>query len=182
MEKKNNTYRSQILFIGLTTAEMMNVETVFNRYSVFYKDTMSKFNRFDNYDLICLTEAEYVMKGHHLAEIKIPFFVIGEESVKGCAGIIKRSEFIRLWLETVKQILPPAKTPEIEKIMIGSVVRAKSMPLFGKGVVTAFVTESEVLVKFPTTNLLSKDMAIKCHLSQLQNLGKLEDLAKKLVN
>lgn len=179
MQKQSNIYRTQILFTGLTVDEMMNVETVFNRYSVFYKDSLSKVNKLENYDLICLTEEDYGMNAHLLSDTKIPYLIIGEESSSANKAFIKRSDFVRIWLEKIREMLPVAKRPVLEKIDVGSVVRSKTTPLFGKGVVIAFVSENEVMVKFPTTKLLSKDLAIRCHKSQLQNLGRLEDLAKR---
>lgn len=178
MPKQFTIYKNKILFTGLTSAEMMNVETVFNRYSVFYKDSLINVVRLENYDLICLTEEDYGMNARLLADVAVPYLVIGE-SRSGNAGFIKRSDFVRLWLEKIKDILPASRKPVLEKIEVGTVVRSKTIPLFGKGVVISLISENEVMVKFPTTQLLLKDHAIRCHKSQLQNLGKLEDLAKR---
>lgn len=176
MTKPFILYRSQLLFTGLTTDEMMKVESVFNRYSVFYKENVGDVGKLENFALICMTLEDFEKNKNQVLESKIPFFILGPRGVVGCAGFISRDAIVRLWLESIQSITPPVRVPQVEELAVGVVVKSKTTPVFGKGIVIKIVSDHEVLVRFPTTNLLTKDKSIRCHRSQLQILGRLEDL------
>lgn len=175
MDKKFKIFRSQLLFIGLGTDEMMNIETAFNRFSVYYKNSLSNVDKLDPYDLICISEEDYNKNKELLSEVQIPFLIIGQKVIKESAGLLKRPIFIRDWLEVINKLISPVKTPILEKIEIGVIVRSKTTPIFGKGIVVSLISNDELLVKFPSNPLLSKDKPIRCHKSQLQIIGKIED-------
>jgi hypothetical protein len=175
MNDKFKIFRSQLLFIGLSVDEMMNIETAFNRFSVYYKKNLGSVGKIDIYDLICLPEEEFKNHEAELKKHKMPFLVIGKTSVKGSAGFLERPILIKEWLEKIYKFVEPAKTPEVVKLEIGVIVRSKTTPIFGKGIVVSLLDNDELMVKFPKNPLLPKEKAIRCHKSQLQVLGKIED-------
>lgn len=175
MNKKFALFRSHLLFIGLAVDEMMSIETAFSRFSVYYKNSIANVSKLDPYDLICITEGD--LKNHQelLDESKIPYLVIGDRYIKGSVGLLKRPLFIKDWLEVINKLIEPVKMPVLEKIEVGTIVRSKTTPIFGKGVIVLIISPDEVMVKFPANRLLSKDKPIRCHKSQLQILGKIDD-------
>lgn len=181
MRNKFKIFRSRLLFIGLELDEMMSVEVSFNRYSVSYSkttDALKSEDRLDKFDLICVSESELKQNQDHFISSQVPFVSIGKTSVVGAAGLLKRPIFIRDWLELVEKLVEAVKTPILEKIEIGAIVRSKTTPIFGKGIVIAPIGPDDFMVKFPNTELLAKDKAIRCHKSQLQILGRIEDYIK----
>ena len=176
MLKKFVLYRSQLLFIGLVLEEVLKVDTIFSRYIVYYKDSFSLIDEhYEQYDFLCVTEADFHKNSDKILDSKIPFVIIGERKVPGCIGLLMRSQLVFYWHEFIKEIIPAVKLPKTESIEIGVIVRSKTTPLFGKGVITEVISENEVMVKFPTNKLLPKDKAIRCHKSQLQILGKMNE-------
>lgn len=182
MDKKFRIFRSQLLFIGLAVDEILNIETAFSRFSVYYKNSLSNVAKLDPYDLICIPEEDYKNHQELLDNVKIPYLIIGQKIIKGSAGLLKRPIFINEWLEVINKLIEPVKTPTLEKIEIGVIVRSKTTPIFGKGVVVALIGNDELMVKFPSNPLLSKEKPIRCHKSQLQILGRIEDYASKKEN
>ena len=172
MNKKFTIFRSQLLFIGLAVDEMMNVETSFNRFNISYNKRLSSIEKLEPYDLICLPEEECLNNQEILADVKVPYLIIGKKVIKGSAGLLERPIFIRDWLEVINKIIEPVKSPVLEKIDPGAIVRSKTIPVFGKGVIVSLVGEKEVMVKFPDNPLLPKDNLIRCLRSELQILGK----------
>ena len=179
MKTHFSLYRTQLLITGLTVDEMMKVETVFSRYNILYKNSVSQVAKLQGFDLICATEADYHTNKNLIHECKLPFVLIGEKDLEGSRGLIIRSSLIHQWYETIHQIIPPVKKPKIEALDIGIVVRSKTTPLFGRGVVIEIISADEVMVKFPTNKILAKEKAIRCHKSQLQILGNIEELKNK---
>lgn len=183
MNKKFTVFRSHLLFIGLAVDEMMNIETAFSRFSVYYKNSLANVNKLDIYDLICIPEAD--LKNHQelLDNSQTPYLVIGERYLKGSLGLLKRPIYISEWLQVINKIIEPVKTPALEKIEVGTIVRSKTTPVFGKGVIVSILNPDELMVKFPSNPLLPKDKPIRCHKSQLQILGKIDSpLLEKLPN
>lgn len=175
MDKKFKLFRTHLLFIGLAVDEMMNIETALNRFSVYYKNSLANVANLEPYDLICLPEEDYKNNQELLENIKSPYLIIGQKIIKGSAGLLKRPIYIRDWLEVINKLVDPVKTPELEKIEVGVIVRSKTTPIFGKGVVVSLIGTEEMMVKFPSNPLLSKEKPIRCHKSQLQILGRIED-------
>lgn len=180
MNNKFKYYRSQILFIGLDANEMMKIEVAFNKYSVFYKDSISKVQNLDAYDLIYIDEKDYSNYQELVATIQKPFFIIGDKKVLQARGNVKKPLSVRECLESVYSVIPPAKTPEILPLEVGAIVRSKTTPQFGKGIVVSILSENEVSVKFPKSNFISKAKdVIRCHKSQLQIIGSVEEILNK---
>lgn len=180
MNNKFKFYRSQILFIGLDANEMMKIEVAFNKYSVFYKDSIAKVQNIEAYDLVYIDEKDYLQNQDLVETIDKPFFIIGITKVEKARGNIKKPLIVRECLESVYSVLPPAKTPEIAPLEVGAIVRSKTTPQFGKGIVVSILSENEVSVKFPKSKLISKAKdVIRCHKSQLQIIGSVEDILNK---
>jgi len=177
MQKQLIYYRTRILFIGLTREEKAKVEVIFNRYSVTYLESLSAVKTFSDFDLFCISQSDFEQNFHLLPESKTHYVIIGDKVLAGAEGCIKRSDLVRVWLETIMGLVPPVKKPKLDAIDVGAIVRSKLTPLFGKGIVTAKVSDHEVLVKFSSTQLLSKNIAMRCHISQLQYLGKNDEAA-----
>ncbi len=175
MDNKFKIFRSQLLFIGLAPDEMMNIESAFSRFSVFYKSSLANVGKLDPYDLICLPEEDFKNNQEALEEVKIPFLIIGQKFIKGSAGLLNRPIYIKDWLEIINKLVKPAKTPSLEKIEVGVIVRSKTTPIFGKGVVVSVIDNDEMMVKFPNNPLLPKSRPIRCHKTQIQIIGKIED-------
>lgn len=153
----------------------MSIETAFSRFSVYYKNSIANVGKLDHYDLICLPEEDYY-KYHELLEVsEKPYIVIGHKIVRGSAGLLKRPILMKEWLETIGKLIEPVKTPVLEKIEIGVVVKSKTTPIFGKGIIVSLIGEDEMMVRFPKNPLLPKEKAIRCHKSQLQIIGKIDD-------
>lgn len=179
MNKKFNIFRSHLLFIGLAVEEMMIVETAFSRFSVYYKNSIASVAKLDLYDLICIAEDDLKKHQEILDTSQIPYLVIGADYIKGSVGLLKRPLYVKDWLEVINKLIEPVKTPVLEKIEVGTIVRSKTTPIFGKGVIVSIVSPDELMVKFPTNPLLPKDKPIRCHKSQLQILGKIDEQLTK---
>lgn len=176
MKKEFTQYRSQILVTGLNNNEASVIDSILGRYVVFFKDTLRNIERLDNYDLICLTLIDYLKNKNTVNDSQKKFLIIGDIGVPGCSGFIQLKDSAYHWLEMINSIVPPVRTPQIIGLEQGSIVRSKTTPQFGKGVVTQVLSENEVMVKFPNTALIDKNRALRCHKSQLQVLGKLDNL------
>lgn len=182
MRNKFKIFRSRLLFIGLNLDEMMSVEASFNRYSVTYcksTESLRSEDKFEAFDLICICESELKKYEDRFISSQVPFVSIGKKLVVGAAGVLKRPIYVREWLELIQKLVEAVRTPVLDKIDVGTIVRSKTTPIFGKGVVISPVGSDEFMVKFPNNKLLSKDKAIRCHKSQLQILGKVEDYIKE---
>lgn len=174
---KFKLYRSQVLFIGLSLDEKYSIESAFNKYSVFYQESFEQVTKVDSFDLICLPNDEFLKNEKTIVELKIPILTIGNVALPRTRGHIARPISIRHCLDLLHKILPSVNRPEIESFEIGSVVRSKTTPAFGKGIVVSLVSEFEVLVRFPNSNLISsKDKAIRCHKAHLQILGNIKEI------
>lgn len=104
-----------------------------------------------------------------------PFFVIGSEAVAESQGLLLRPLYVVEWLKQISSFLPPVHKPSVKKIEIGTIVRSKITPIFGKGIVIEISSDTEVIVKFPLNKLLPKHQSLRCHCSQLQVLGSIND-------
>lgn len=178
---KFKLFRNQILFIGHEVKEMMTIESALTRYSIFYKDKLENVKSFEGYDLICAPEEEYLKNDQLLNQLGLSVLLIGQKKVPETIGTIQRPLFIKQCLDLLQSVLPEVKKPELPKIEIGSVVKSKTTPMFGKGIVTSIVSDTDVLVRFPKSQLLSKkNESIRCHISQLQILGNIESYLDKI--
>lgn len=174
-------YRNQVLFVGLDIKEKMAIESSMSRYSIFYKDKITDVIQFETFDLICLPEEEFQTHKDLLFKTKIPVVLIGEKVLEGTRGLLRRPLFIKQCLELLQKILPEVKKPTLPKFEVGSIVKSKTTPMFGKGIVTSVISETDVLVRFPKSNLLSKkNESIRCHISQLQIVGNINSYIEKI--
>ncbi|AUN97351.1 hypothetical protein DOM21_14710 [Bacteriovorax stolpii] len=175
--KKFKFYRSQILFIGLTTEEKYSIESALNKYSVYYQETFQQVEKITPYDLICLPEEEFLKNEKTLIDLKKPIITIGKKILPRTQGVLSRPIFISQCLELLQKTLPAVSRPSLEGLDVGSIVRSKTTPTFGKGIVISLLSEFEVLVRFPNSSLISnKDKAIRCHRAHLQILGNVQEL------
>lgn len=174
-------YRNQILFVGLDVREKMAIESSLSRYSIFYKDKISDVIKLETFDLICLPEDEFNSHKELLTQSKMPVVLIGDKMLEGTRGLLRRPLFVKQCLDLLQNILPEVKKPTLTKIEVGSIVKSKTTPMFGKGIVTSVVSETDVLVRFPKSNLLSKKHeSIRCHISQLQIVGNIDSYIDKI--
>lgn len=179
MKSSFKLFQSRLLFLGLELEEKLSIEVAFSRYSVFYAPDLRRVASLNSFDLICLTEEMFRENQRGLAQSQVPFMIIGNNVVPEAFGHLPRPLVVREWIGRVQKVLSPVRTPEIGTIQVGSVVRSKTTPDFGKGVVIRIESEHEVLVKFPMNKLLPKGKALRCHISQLQLLGKIDQIDKK---
>lgn len=171
-------YRSQILFIGLTTEEKYTIESALNKYSIYYQDSFQKVEKVEPYDLICIPEEDFFKHEEVLMNLNKPIITIGQKIIPRTRGVLSRPIFISQCLELLQNVLPAVSKPSVAGIEIGSVVRSKTTPAFGKGIVLKLLSEHEVLVRFPNSSLISnKDKAIRCNRAHLQILGSIQELA-----
>lgn len=175
MTKMFRPFQVRALFIGLNHEEAINVETSFNRYNVSYKPTLAQARDLSNFDMICLPDAVFKEHKDFIQSFDIPIFTIGDDK-SDSMGLLRRPQVIREWLEVIEPLIKPVKKPELHVLKVGAIVRSKTTPSFGKGVVTQMIGEDEALVKFPMNKLLSKLKVLRCHKSQLQILGTIDDI------
>ena len=173
-------YRNQVLFIGLELKEKMAIESSVTRYSIFYKDKISEVINLDTFDIICLPEIEFLQNKDLLSQLQKPIILIGEKVLEGTKGVLRRPIFVKQCLDVLQKLLPEVKKPVLPKVEIGSIVKSKTTPMFGKGIVTSVISETDVMVKFPKSNLLTKNDSIRCHISQLQIVGNIETYIEKI--
>lgn len=82
----------------------MKVETVFNRYSISYIESIQEALNLGTYDLICITDTDFSKNKNLLIDGTTPFVIIGEKNAEGSVGFILRSELVRLWHNFIKEI------------------------------------------------------------------------------
>lgn len=168
-------HQNKIMFIGLTNNEKINIEVAFQKYNTNYSSEVPSDSLLLEHDLICITEDLYQEK---MLIFDIPIFIVGSVDIDGTSGLLPRPIYVSEWLKFISQVLPPVRRPEVKRIEIGSIVRSKTTPAFGKGVVIDVVSETDVIVKFPLNKLLPKNQSLRCHCSQLQLLGNINDYHK----
>jgi hypothetical protein len=169
------SYRLRLLFIGLTLEEKTSIEISFGRYSVFYSRDIEKVANLASFDLIVADEETFLLQQSRLKNLNKPLFSIGTKRIDGSSGILKRPMIVHEWLQMIETLAKPVRTPVVRSVEVGSIVRSKTTPLFGKGVVVALEGENEALVRFPLNKILPPSKILRCHLSQLQILGNIED-------
>ncbi len=174
MTKKFKSYRSQILFVGLNKDEMLSIESSMSRYSSFYHHELGKIKKIDAYDLICISEEIFSKNNETLAAIDKPIILISERKLPVIS--LQRPMFVREWLEIISKVLSPAREPKPLRLETGSIVKSKTTPFFGKGVVTEVLNPDEVMVSFPMANIGIKNRSIRCHKTQLQIIGSISDI------
>tara|TARA_R110002049_G_scaffold72149_1_gene186205 strand:+ start:171 stop:686 length:516 start_codon:yes stop_codon:yes gene_type:complete len=168
----NKSFQNKILFIGLSNDEKVNVETGLQKYNITYLNEFKSKFEFLKFDLICISDELYDPK---LTLLGIPFFTIGQKLINEAKGLLVRPQYVVEWLKQISSVLPPVHKPTLKSFVVGTIVRSKTTPSFGKGIVTDISSETEVMVKFPLNKLLPKDQSIRCHRSQLQILGNIND-------
>lgn len=178
MTKMFRSFQVRALFIGLTQEEMINVEISFSRYSVSYKPSLQLARDLSNYDMICMPDEAYEEHKDFIKSFEVPVFTIGENK-SDSSGLLRRPQYVREWLEVIEPQIKPVKKPELNTLEVGAVVRSKTTPDFGKGIVVELVGTDEAMVKFPMNKLLSKLKILRCHKSQLQILGNIKDIDMK---
>jgi len=175
MKTKFKSYRTRILFVGLTKEEMIKVETAFSRYSTFYRLDLKGLGNISPYDLICIDSEVYLQNQSLLLDTGIVTITISDAK-NNSQHALERPIFVKEWLDTVSAIIAPTIEPELNPLVVGAVVRSKTTPLFGKGIVTSILSEEEVMVSFPKSNYPKINRPIRCHKSQLQILGNISNM------
>lgn len=169
------SHQNKIIFIGLTNNEKINIEVAFQKYNTNYSSELPSNRSLLEYDLICISQDLYQEK---ILIFDIPIFIVGTEDINGTTGLLPRPIYVSEWLKFVSKVIAPVRKPEVKKIEIGSIVRSKTTPAFGKGIVIDIASETDVVVKFPLNKLLPKHQSLRCHCSQLQLLGNINDYNK----
>lgn len=177
MENNNHfrSYRARILFVGLTIEEKLNVEIGLSRYQLFYAREFDRVADPNSFDLICLEMGQLNLHAEALNKGKSPVLIVGSGKADFVKGRLDRPMVLKNWYETIKSFISPIKTPELKSIEVGTIVRSKTTPIFGKGVVVKLESTQEVFVKFPFNKLLPPGKPLRCHISQLQVLGKVDN-------
>ncbi len=169
------SYRLRLLFIGLTVEEKTNIEIAFGRYSVFYSRDIEKVGNLANFDLVVADDETFLENISLLKSLSKPIFNIGIKKLDGSGDVLKRPLIVHEWLRSIENVAKPVRTPVLSPIKVGSIVRSKTTPMFGKGVVISIESETEAMVRFPMNKILPPNKALRCHFSQLQILGNIED-------
>ena len=167
--------RNKLLFIGLSLEEQINLEIGLSKFDMTYSQAMNDFE-FDSFDLICIDEKIFELYESQFYKSSKPCLVIGGPVSSREVGRLSRPMILSEWAEIIKSIIDPVRTPNVRKIEIGAIVRSKTTPSFGKGVIVTIIDHNEVMVKFPQNKFLDKNKPLRCHISQLQVLGKLEEI------
>jgi hypothetical protein len=169
------SFRLRLIFIGLTLEEKTSIEIAFSRYSVFYSRDIEKVANISSFDVIISDEETYYSQQKFLLSLNKPLFTVGSKKVEGSQDNLKRPMIVHEWLKAIEAVAKPVRKPIVSPIRIGSIVRSKTTPMFGKGIVISLEGDNEAIVKFPLNKMLPPGKPLRCHLSQLQLLGNIED-------
>lgn len=175
MTYETKSYRLRLLFIGLTLDEKTSIEIGFGRYSVFYSRDIEKVANLNSFDIIVADEETFITHQVTLQQSNKPLFNIGSKIIHGAKDTLRRPLIVHEWIKAIEAVAKPVRVPTINPIKIGTVVRSKTTPTFGKGIVVSLEGDNEVMVRFPMNKILPPNKPLKCHVSQLQVLGNIED-------
>lgn len=169
------SYRLRLLFIGLTLEEKTSIEIAFGRYSVFYSRDIEKVGNIADFDVVVADDETFVGNLSLLRSLNKPIFNIGTKKLDNSYNVLKRPLIVHEWMKAIESNAKPVRTPILSPVKVGSIVRSKTTPNFGKGVVISIESETEAMVRFPMNKILPPNKALRCHFSQLQLLGNIED-------
>ena len=157
------------------------VEEALGRFQTSYLDSPESDFSSEEYDLICIDEEIYDAHQSSVMRSETPVLLISAKKSHPSRVQLTRPVFVKEWLETIKSIIKPVRTPELISLVVGAIVRSKSTPFLGKGIVLDAISENEFLVSFPKSRLAKLKGPIRCHKTQLQVLGNISDVIKKAV-
>lgn len=161
-------FQLKVLIVGFQAEELDLVHLVLSGYELEHLPVGATLEEVKEYDLVIASHeaSQYLKNSKHK-----PTVIIADEKPGSIQHFLARPLDPEKLLRMVRGLIGFAKKPQIQSIKMGAIVKSKTTPTFGKGVVIKEFSESEVMVRFPLAKDLTQGKPLKCHISNLLLIG-----------
>jgi len=161
-------FQLKVMNVGFEGEEVALINLVLAGYEIENFPLGATLEDIEDYELVIVSlEAAQFLK---LSKPK-PVIIIAEDRPETAKHFLARPIDPERLVRMVRGLIGYAQKPEVQPINIGAIVKSKTTPHFGKGVVTKIYSEHEVFVKFPMAKELANNKLLKCHVSHLSLIG-----------